>query len=125
MVIPPELGTPELGRHREHHIEVHVGRRWRPIFDEQRLVVVQQVHVIIGGRECVGLLLHPLLLLHRDHRPDGVEVLIPLLFGRLPPQLLHPQPSNPPPLAGDESYRTPMRCRCCFGSDSLQSPLLH
>jgi hypothetical protein len=35
------LGTPELDRQREHHVDVHAGRQWRPVFDQRRLVVIQ------------------------------------------------------------------------------------
>jgi hypothetical protein len=61
--------------------------------------------VIIRGCECMGVdfLLHPPLLLHRDHRPDDVEVLISFLLGYLFPHLLHPHPLDPPPLAGCEA----------------------
>jgi hypothetical protein len=98
------LVTPELGWQCEHHLDVHVGGRWRSILDQRRLIVVQQVHVV-GGRDCrgAGLLLHPLFLLHQDHRPDSVEVLISILLGRFLPYLLCSHPLDPPSLARRES----------------------
>jgi hypothetical protein len=88
------LNASELGRQREHHVDVHAGRWWRPVLDQRSLVVIQQVHVIIGGCGCRGvdLLLHPPLLLHRDHWSDDVEVLVSFLLGCLFPHLLLPRP---------------------------------
>jgi hypothetical protein len=56
-----------------------------------------------AGHECrgVGHLLHPTLLLQRDHRPDAIEVLVSLLLDRFFLQLLHPHQLDPPPLANE------------------------
>jgi hypothetical protein len=99
------LGTPELGLQREYHIDVHASRWRRPVLDQRSLIIIQQVHVIVGGCRCRGtsLLLHPSLLLHRDHRSDVVEVFISLRLDRFFPHLLRPHPLDPPPLAGREA----------------------
>jgi hypothetical protein len=67
-------------------MSMSIGAR-RHVLDQWRLIVVQQVHVIVGGceRRCAGLLLQPLFLLRWDHQPDGVEVLVSLLLGRFFP----------------------------------------
>jgi hypothetical protein len=107
------LGTLELGRQREHNVDVHASRWQRPVLDQRSLVVVQQVHVIIRGRGCRGvdLCLHLLFLLRRDHQSYVIEVIVSLLLGRLFPHLLCPHLLDPPPLAGHEAWRTPTRCR--------------
>jgi hypothetical protein len=99
------LVTSELGRQREYHVDVHTGLWQRSVLDQRRLIIVQQVHVIVGGRGCRGvtLFLHPPLLLHRDHWPDVIEVLISLLLDRFFPHLLRPYPLDPPPLAKREA----------------------
>jgi hypothetical protein len=93
--------TSEFGRQREHHVGVHAGWWQRPILDQWRFIVVQQVHVVVRGRGCrdVGLLLHPPLLLHREHRSNSVEVFISFLLGRVLLQLLRSHLLDPPLLA--------------------------
>jgi hypothetical protein len=110
----------------KQHVDVHVGWWRRPVLDQWGLIIVQQVHVIIRGRECRGgdLLLYPPLFLCRDHQLDGVEVHIRLLLSRFFPHLLHPHPLDPPPLAGHEAWRTQMRCQSHPRHGSPQRPLL-
>jgi hypothetical protein len=113
------LDTLELGWQREHHDDVHADWWRRPVLDQWRLVVIQQVYVIVRDRGCrdIGLLLYRSLLLCWEHRPNSVEMLISFLLGRILPQLLCSH-LDPPPLAVRESWRTPMRCwsrpRCCY-----------
>jgi hypothetical protein len=48
------LDAPKLARQHEHHVDILVGRRRIPVFDQQRLVIIQQVHVVGGGCEHRG-----------------------------------------------------------------------
>jgi hypothetical protein len=50
-----------------------------------------------------GLLLHPPLLLCREHRPNSIEVFISFLLGHVLPQLWHSHSLDPPPLDVHES----------------------
>jgi hypothetical protein len=120
------LNALELGQQREHYVDVHASRWRRPIFDQRGLIVIQQVRVIIVGYGCrdINLLLHPPLLLCRDHRLDSVEVLVNLLLDHFFPHLLRPHLLDPPPLAGREDWRTPTRCWSCPGRGSPHRLLL-
>jgi hypothetical protein len=110
MAAPPsmsilEIGTRELSQQHEHHVDVHANQWWRPILDQQRLIVIQLVHVIVGDHGCrdIILLLHPPLLLCREHKPNSVEMLISFLLGHVLPQLLCSLLLDPPSLAVRES----------------------
>jgi hypothetical protein len=50
-------------------LKYHASRRWRPVLDQQSIIVVQQAHVIVESRRCmgIGLLFHPPFLLRWDH----------------------------------------------------------
>jgi hypothetical protein len=103
--------TPWIWVECEYHVDVHANRWWRPVLNQWRLIIVQQVHVVIGGYECrrAGLLLYPPFLLRWDQRSNSVEVLVPFLLGHFFPKLPRPHPLDPP-LAEFESWRTPTMC---------------
>jgi hypothetical protein len=105
------LHASKLDRQHEHHADVHASRWRRPFLDQRSLIIIQQLHVVIGGCGCMGvdILLHPLFPFRRDLWPNGVEVLISLLLSRFFPHLLRPHLLDPRPLAGREAWRTPMR----------------
>jgi hypothetical protein len=50
-------------------LKYHASRRWRPVLDQQSIIVVQQAHVIVESRRCmgIGLLFHSPFLLRWDH----------------------------------------------------------
>jgi hypothetical protein len=59
------IDSPELDRQCKDHVDIHASRRRRPVLDQWRLVIIQQVHAIIRGHECTraDLLLHSSFLL--------------------------------------------------------------